>query len=246
VLEVRPDVPVRVARAVDRALEKDPAERFPTMDAFAAELQACLAELGSPPAADADVTLVRSAPVVRVHPRRLLPAALVALGLVLLAAAVAALLSHRSTGHHGKRSSKPPAAVARPVHLAGVTGYDPYGNNRAEHDEDAGKATDGSLATYWTTEHYESFTKPGVGLVLAAPRAERVVRVTVRTDTPGFTARIEAGSSESGPFPPVSPLRTVGSSMTFPVHGGAARYYVVWITKLSGVAHVNEVKAFAG
>src|SRR5918911_1827877 len=72
-LDVRPDVPVRVAHAVDRALEKDPAERFPTMDAFAAELEACLAELGSPPDedADTDVTLVRSAP--RGRPRRLLP-----------------------------------------------------------------------------------------------------------------------------------------------------------------------------
>ena len=80
--------------------------------------------------------------------------------------------------------------------------------------------------------------------MLAAPRAERLTRVTVRTDTPGFTARIEAGSSESGPFKPVSPLRTVGSSTTFPVHGAAARYYVVWITKLAGaVAHVNEVRA---
>src|SRR5918912_1364210 len=53
-LEVRPDVPVCVVRAVGRALEKDPAERFPTMDAFAAELEACLAELGSPPDEDAD------------------------------------------------------------------------------------------------------------------------------------------------------------------------------------------------
>ena len=70
-----------------------------------------------------------------------------------------------------------------------------------------------------------------------------MTRVTVRTDTPGFTARIEAGSSESGRFSPVSPPRTVRSSTTFPVHGGAARYYVVWITKLDGVAHVNEVKA---
>src|SRR5256885_4026405 len=94
VLEVRPDVPVRVARAVDRALEKDPAERWPTMDAFAAELQACLAELGSPE--DAEVTLVHRAPVTRTRRRRLLPAVLVALGLVLLAAAVAALLLHRS------------------------------------------------------------------------------------------------------------------------------------------------------
>jgi eukaryotic-like serine/threonine-protein kinase len=242
VLEVRPDVPVRVARAVDRALEKAPAERFPTMDAFAAELQACLAELGSEP--DMDATLIRSAPVARVRRGRLLPAALVALGLVLLAAAVAALLLHRSSSHHGKGSTKPPVAATRPVHLAGATSYDPYGDH-AEHNEDVSKATDGDLSTYWTTEHYDSFTKPGVGLVLAAPRAERVTRVTVRTDTPGFTARIEAGSSESGPFPPVSPLRVVGSTTTFPVHGGAARYYVVWITKLSGVAHVNEVKATA-
>jgi eukaryotic-like serine/threonine-protein kinase len=241
VLEVRPDVPVRVARAVDRALEKDPAERFPTMDAFAAELQACLAELGSEP--DMDATLIRTASVLRVRRRRLLPAGLVALGVLLLAAAVAALLLHRSSTRHGKRSSPPPPAATRPVHLTGVTAYDPYGNNHVEHNEDAGKATDGDLATYWTTEHYDSFTKPGVGLVLAAPRAERVTRVTVRTDTPGFTAQIEAGSSESGPFPPVSPLRTVGSTTTFPVHGAAARYYVVWITKLSGVAHVNEVRA---
>jgi hypothetical protein len=211
------------------------------MDAFAAELQACLAELGSEP--DTDATLIRSVPVVRRRRRRLLPAALVVLGLVLLAAAVAALLLHRPSTHHGKGSSKSPPAATRPVHLTGVTGYDPYGDNHAEHDEDAGKATDGSLGTYWTTEHYDSFTKRGVGLVLAAARAERVTRVTVRTDTPGFTARIEAGSSKSGPFPPVSPLRTVGSSTTFPVHGGPARYYVVWITKLAGVAHVNEVKA---
>jgi eukaryotic-like serine/threonine-protein kinase len=238
VLEVRPDVPVRVARAVDRALEKDPAARFPTMDAFAAELQACLAELGSSP--DADVTLVHRAPVIPVRRRRLLPAGLVVLGLVLLAAAVAALLLHRSSGHGKKGAANP--GVARPVRLAGVSAYDPYGDH-AEHNEDVSKATDGNLATYWTTEHYESFTKPGVGLVLAAPRAERITRVTVRTDTPGFTARIEAGSSESGTFSPVSPLKTVGSSTTFAVHGGAARYYVVWITKLDGVAHVNEVTA---
>src|SRR3989440_8497312 len=83
-LDVRPDVPARVAHAVDRALEKDPAARFPTMDAFAAELQACLAELGSAPTPDADVTLVRRAPVVRRRRRRLLPAGLVALGLMLL------------------------------------------------------------------------------------------------------------------------------------------------------------------
>ena len=244
VLDRRPDVPPRVAHAIDRALEKDPADRFPTMDAFAAELEACLAVLG--PAEDAEVTLVRRPPAVqrRADGRRLLPVALVALGVVLVALAVAALLVHRSNGHHGKRATHGGGAPTRPVHLTGVTGYDPYGDNHAEHDADAPKATDGSLATYWTTEHYDSFTKPGVGLVLAAPRSDRVTRVTVRTDTPGFTARIESGSSKTGTFSPVSPLRVVGSSTTFRLSGGAARYYVVWITKLAGAdAHVNEVRA---
>ena len=250
VLERRPDVPARVAHAVDRALEKDPAARFPTMDAFGAELEACLAALG--PDADADVTLVRQAPVLREsgphvaragRGRRLLPLALVGLGVALLALVVAVVLvSGHGPGHHAKRGSKP-AAPAKPIRLTGVTAYDPDGDG-AEHDEDAPKATDRNPATYWTTEHYDSFTKPGVGLVLAVPSGAHVRRIVVRTDTPGFTARIESGSSQSGPFAPVSPLRTVGSTTTFRLDGGAARYYVVWITKLpGGVAHVNEVTA---
>jgi hypothetical protein len=188
------------------------------------------------------VTLIRRAPVVRARRRRLLPVGLVALGLVLLALAVAALLLHRSSGHDAKRGSRP-TAPAGPVHLAGVASFDPYGDH-AEHDDDVSKASDGNLGTYWTTERYEAFTKPGVGLVLAAPRAERVTRVTIRTDTPGFTARIESGTSQAGPFKPISSARKVESSTTFSLRGSSRRYYVVWITALpQGVAHVNEVTA---
>src|SRR5919197_6318649 len=77
VLERRPDVPARVAHAVDRALEKDPAARCPTMDAFAAELEACLAPPRDEPGAD--VTLVRPAPAPtpRVTRPRFLPGALI-------------------------------------------------------------------------------------------------------------------------------------------------------------------------
>src|SRR6476619_4398989 len=56
ILDVRGDVPLRVAAAIDRALEKDPAQRFPTMDAFAAELEACLDEHDR--GADRDATMV--------------------------------------------------------------------------------------------------------------------------------------------------------------------------------------------
>src|SRR6476660_2151953 len=45
VLDVRGDIPLRVAEMIDRALEKDPEHRFPTMDAFAAEIEKSLAEL---------------------------------------------------------------------------------------------------------------------------------------------------------------------------------------------------------
>src|SRR5689334_12178428 len=61
-LERRPDVPVRLVHAVERALAKDPSARFPSMDAFAAELRACLAELGDP---DTARTFITQSPLLR-------------------------------------------------------------------------------------------------------------------------------------------------------------------------------------
>src|SRR5262245_31032619 len=58
---LRPDVPPRLAAAVERALAKDPAQRFPSMAGLASELRACLVELDRVPAPvedDAAVTLV--------------------------------------------------------------------------------------------------------------------------------------------------------------------------------------------
>src|SRR5689334_15405308 len=45
VRDKRPDVSPRLDDAVRRAMAKRPQDRFPTMDAFCAELEACLAEL---------------------------------------------------------------------------------------------------------------------------------------------------------------------------------------------------------
>ena len=49
VRDKRPDVPLRVDAAVQKAMAKRPEDRFPTMDAFCAELEACLAELQREP-----------------------------------------------------------------------------------------------------------------------------------------------------------------------------------------------------
>ena len=112
-------------------------------------------------------------------------------------------------------------------------------------------ATDGNLSTYWETERYDNVDfgnlKDGVGIVLDARRPVRLRRLTIASDTPGYVARIEAGSSSNGPFDSVSSSQTVGARTTFSLSGDSAqRYYLVWITRLApGVnrAHVNEVSS---
>lgn len=64
------------------------------------------------------------------------------------------------------------------------------------------------------------------------------------TDTSGFTALIEAGPTAGGPFRVVSTARPVAATTAFSLRGPAERYYVVWISQLDRVAHVNEVRAF--
>ena len=247
-LDVRRDVPLRVAAAVDRALEKDPAQRFPTMDAFAAELEACLAELAR--GEDGDATMViPSAASAAPKPRRRKvsrwPIVIGVLALVGIAAIVIGLLAIPGTNDGG-----PPPATTR-VALTGITSYDPYGDNKTENAAAAPNVTDGNQATYWSTEHYNdapSLDKPGVGVVVDAGTLVQLTRLTVVTDTPGFKAQIKATNTEGGTTEDVSVSKVVGTTTSFVISSsGPKRYYVIWITQLPqdrNYAHVNEVRAF--
>jgi hypothetical protein len=138
-----------------------------------------------------------------------------------------------------------PAAVK--VIVTGVGAYDPDGD-RSENGGDARLATDGIAATAWKTEHYRStFNKPGVGLVLDAGKPVRPARLTVSTETPGFNAQVQVGSSPEGPFTPVSGSKQVTGRTVFTLRPRRARYLVVWITSMpsGGVAAVNEVAVTA-
>jgi eukaryotic-like serine/threonine-protein kinase len=256
VLERRGDVPPRVAAAVDRALAKDPRQRFPSMDAFAAELEACIAELnfGS---ADPNATLVVT-PQRTVRPQRarrrtspwpllLALLALLALGVIV----VAAIALHANVGSVVPDIVKPKkAAKLVAVNLTAQHSFDPYGDDRQEHDSEVGAAVDGDPSTYWLTSRYHypegGLGKPGVGFVVRAAGSGGLKRMTVVTDTPGFTAQIKASSSSSGGFDAVSGSKVVGSSTTFKLDANDGPYYLVWITRLPtdvSSAHVNEVKA---
>ncbi|HST13422.1 MAG TPA: protein kinase [Gaiellaceae bacterium] len=244
VRDKRPDVSLRVDDAIRRAMAKRPEDRFPTMDAFGAELEACLAELQA-----AGTQLAR--PVVARPPRRHRPRfslwPLLAALLVLAAAvAVGAVLVLRNDGN-GTPSGGTSGGV---VHLRGITAYDPIGGD-GEHDADAPKATDGNPSTYWPTESYRtapSLGKAGVGLVLDAGKKVDLQQLAFTTSTPGLTAEILAGNSPSGPFDSVvGPSQTVtGGRAEYTIGGGAYRYYVIWITRLGDgfqSAHIDEVTA---
>jgi eukaryotic-like serine/threonine-protein kinase len=244
ITEKRPDVPLRLVAAIERALEKDPASRFDSMDQFKWELRQCLEELAP---VDAERTFIQPSPVLResrphrvqARRRRRWP-----LYLVLAAAAAAAIVAGVLTlgGSNEKGPTAAPAGANVP--LTGVGAYDPDGGD-GEHDADAPKATDHDLTTYWNTEHYNTFTKRGVGVVLDAGRRVKLASVVVSSATPGFTAAITSGSSPNGPFVTDSGSQTVTGTTTFSLQGATARYYVVWITNLgpNSSVEINEVRA---
>jgi eukaryotic-like serine/threonine-protein kinase len=246
-LDVRGDVPLRVAAAVDRALEKDPEQRFPTMDAFAAELEACLAELDHGPEGDATMVIPSARRAPRSHKQvSRWPIAIGVLALLAIAAIVIGLLAARGSNDNGG------AANARTrVQVSGVTSYDPFGDNKEEHSAAAVNVTDGNPATYWSTERYNdapSLGKAGVGVVVDAGTVVDLSQLVVVTDTPGFTAEIQATNTQGGTPVKVSDSKVVGPTTTFEISSsGPKRYYVIWITKLpsnQNYAHVNEVRAY--
>jgi serine/threonine-protein kinase len=254
--ERRPDVSPRLEAAVDRALAKDPARRFPSMAAFANELRACLAEADGesapPPVEDAELTRITPpspAPArVRRRRSRRRPLVWALLALVVAGAAFAGAFLLGGASHHGGGTGGGGGTPGSAVHLHGVGDYDPQGNG-GEHSETAPLATDGNAATVWTTELYgnQDFggLKDGVGLVLDAGSSVKLAQVTVNTPAPGFTAEIQVGHSQSGPFAVDSSSQTVDAKTVFTLNGKSGRYYVVWITRLppGNRAEISEVTA---
>src|SRR5438105_7744838 len=146
-LEQRSDIPLRLALAVEHALEKDPARRFVSMDAFASELRRCLDS-------DAEQTVIRAAPRRLRRRRSSRLSLLLALGgLALLAAVAAALVIGGSNRGHPRRSAPPPRSATVALHAVG--NYDPNGSADS-HANTASAATDGNAATFWYTQTYFS------------------------------------------------------------------------------------------
>jgi len=247
VLERRPDLPPRVAIAVERAMAKSPDDRFPSMHELVDELETCLSELDP---GDEQATMISRKPVAGGKQARQPRRRKRRLGVLWPIAAVLAVLAVAALAALGALALRdgdddPQAAPTRPIPLTGVGAYDPPPGDDGEHDDEAGLATDGDLSTFWRTENYRSgLNKPGVGLVLDAEDTVEPETMTVTTDTPGFTAEIRAGDSPDGPWETVSQSRTIQNRHRYTLENAEGRYFLVWITELdSGSMHVNEVTA---
>jgi eukaryotic-like serine/threonine-protein kinase len=255
--ERRPDVSPRLEAAIDRALAKDPAHRFPSMAVFAEELRACLAEGAgeiAPPVDDAELTLITRPPPTRSpvrrrrrSRRRSLAGALFVLVVAGAAIGAVALLGGSSHHHHGGPGGGGSPGSA--VQLHGVGDYYSNARHPDSHADTAASATDGSSSTSWMTQTYgdQAFggLLTGLGLVLDAGSSVKLTQLTVTTPTPGFRAEIQSGDSATGGFTVDSSAQTVSGTTTFTLNGTAARYYVVWITQLPAgdSAEISEVTA---
>ena len=246
----RPDVSPRLDAIVARAMAKRPEDRFPSTDALMAALEAARIDTGTVSNAASDgATESIELPGPRARPvngrgrrQHRLPLPLL---FALIAAGVAALIAAlviAGGGTNALPGNGGGSGGGARVHLQAVSDYDPDGDS-VEHPEAVPRATDGDPATYWTTETYLSFSKPGVGIVLDAGSAVELSELTVTTDTSGFTAVIEASNKADGGFKTVSDSQTVEAETTFDFQGGSYRYYLIWITDPNGRAHINEVKA---
>jgi hypothetical protein len=247
--ERRPDVSRRVDALVQRAMAKNPDDRFRTMSDLAVAIEACLAEEGGTPRWLAESDTASLEPVSpararrrRERRRRSVPWRLL-LALAVIAAGVAAVAAV-ATGRIDVRGGSDKAPGDLNVTLKAISDYDPIGAD-GEHPDLVDLATDGDPATAWTTEEYLSFDKDGVGIMLDAGRKVMLDGIVVVSDDPGFSAEILAANKPDGNFRPVSDEQVVEAQTTFELDtkGKEFRYYVVWITSLDGHVNLNEVRA---
>jgi tRNA A-37 threonylcarbamoyl transferase component Bud32 len=253
-----PGLPRPVEGAVLRALARAPEDRFPTAEAMRSALDRWAETEARPaPPAPAVTSSVDTADGSLFRSWMLVPLLIVVLAVAAVAAGVA-LGRLEFGGPIGVRKAEGGETV-RPVAIASVRDFDPFGDG-SENPDEALQAIDGDRTTAWSTDHYNSAAlgglKPGVGLFLDLGGDHEVSRITIESPVSGWMFELLPGSS---PDQDARPLRDVDgtSSFSMPPSGRLEIEIrpvripglMIWITQLAPnprgdrfVAEVGEVE----
>jgi eukaryotic-like serine/threonine-protein kinase len=249
-----PAVPMALEVVIDRALAKDPDDRWPSALSFRDALARFRTD-PTPGRADltAPVRLPRRAPAaVPVAAAtttsaaarsggRAMTSSRVALWVVVFAIGVfAGYLGYRAIDDQAVSNAAPPAPVAGPLPIVSVRDYDPEGDN-AENSREVEAIRDGNPATTWSTELYKDRDvgglKSGVGLVMDLGTPKTVNQVEVTSPDSGWSAQVYASDDVPATLAGWGPARFDGQelgtnavlALTPPAK---ARNVLLWITNL--------------
>jgi hypothetical protein len=172
--------------------------------------------------------------------------------LLYLIADQAAERTHKGTGTGTTKA--PPGERIVSVKRTSASDFDPLGDDKAEHHDEAPLAVDQDSDTQWTTEGYLNNTlnkpsgeAPGVGIYVDAAPSVNARSLGLQTPEPGWRMELYAARSEPADVWPSDAWTRVGGGtvskrkQAFKLATGTHRYryYLVWITALPpGQNHV--------
>jgi hypothetical protein len=134
------------------------------------------------------------------------------------------------------------ATTAATITPRSVVEFDPYGDHTDPHVDEAPLAIDGKADTAWRTQTFGSAAlgnlKPGVGLLVDLGETRTVSAVQLDLLGDGTTVSLLESNESQAPtsdhqMTRVARATDAGSHLTLrPSEPHAARYWLVWITKL--------------
>ncbi len=241
----RPEISAAAALVVERATDKDPAQRYQEVGEMIDDLSTALeveaARAGSTTGEATSVLDAVPPPKRKLSGRRRWSWAAIAL-LVLVVAGALVLVKFISGGGGGGGALKDKGST---VAISSATDYDPEGDGE-EDPATVNLAVDGNpTGTSWSTEHYDTDTfagtktgpDPGVGLYLTAKSATTPSQMVIRTPTPGWDAEVFAVAS--GPpeelsewGEPVGEVTDAATTQEVDLNVSiAAKYFLIWFNK---------------
>ena len=248
----RPEVSSSLAAIVDRATAKDLAVRYPDDAALCADLEDVLAlEVARAGEVTGEATAVlrtlpprtqERVPARIRHPARLAVGAMV---VALTAIALVVLLGHNT--ERGTGTPRPRPGVVTPTGSKGVSlkqlgarDYDPLGDDRKEHPEQAPRVVDNEPGTTWSTSQYQPGAfdaKGGVGIYVDADPSAAAVRISIDTPTPHWRGTVYGAPNGAVPkslagWKALADISDAKRSENLPLDGTRFRYFLVWITQL--------------